>query len=541
MTVLIGNAHSDSVPGTGRVEARPHPGDRRHRAWWRVWSACVVVPVVVLAPLMTQPPWSDHRLNMYGFGSAYLDRPWRLPVDVIAAVPYFLSVGNFRPLGRIFEWSLDVVVFALVDIGIPANVGLRLVALIAAIALTMTAVLLAEYVTTRARPFADAPPVPMALLPFAVGAGFVAAGRMSSTIQFSGLYLFSSALVVVVAAWACRAVAVDSLGVRRGALAVLTGAGVAAFNEMACLAVPLATVAVLVRARIVFGMPWRTMAGDAGTRFVALLWAGFLPVILPVRAVIWSNCAAGGCYEGSDVALPGAAATVPNRLISWLPPLMWRWAADGRDDWLTGALPVLTVAVLLVPGWFLLRALPAGSPLDRRQALALAGVAASGLLLSAAMASLTVWVQQQAAQGHHGIGWRDSALATVSGSTLALAVAAALPAGRRWAGPALVALVTTAAVSTTANNAYRENSAAERFPYLHNRIAAELADFDPTADGDARRCTLRALFLSTTAAANEHRIDQIFDAAADQVADRRFCSRAPVRTFTVPLYRPAPG
>lgn len=542
VTVMIGSVPADPVPDERPVEGRPGTGDRRgrHLAWRGVWSACVVVPLVVLTPLMTQPPWSDHRLNVYGFGSAYLDRPWRLPVDVLTAVPYFLGVGNFRPLGRIVEWSLDVLVFALVDLGVPANIGLRLVGLAAAVLLTMTAALLADSVTTRGRLFAGPPSAPVVLLPFAVGAGFVAAGRMSSTIQFTGLYLFSSALVLAVAAWACRAVRAEALGVRRGVLAVLAGAGIAAFNEMACLAIPLATAAVAMRGRLVFGIPWRAAVRDPGTRFVALLWAGFLPVILPVRAIVQANCADGACYEGSDVALPGAAATVPNRLISWLPPLMWRWAADGSDGWLTGALPVVALMVLLVPAWWLLRAVPRLGLLDRRQALALAGVAAVALCLSAAVGSLNVWMQRYAVQGDHGLGWRDSALATVGGSTLVLALVAALPGARRWAGAALATLAAVAAISTTANNAYRGSSSAERFPYLHNRIAAELASFDPTADGDARRCTLRAQFLSTTAAANEHRIDQILDAAAHRVAGRRFCSTAPVRTFSVPLYRPAP-
>ena len=537
---MIGTVPSPAVPDTGgpRAEERPRIEDR-HPGWRAVWAACVLVPAVVLTPLMTQPPWSDHRLNVYGFGSAYLDRPWRLPVDVIGAVPYFLSVGNFRPLGRIYEWSLDVVVFGLVDLGVPANVGLRLVALAAAILLTMTAVLLAECVTARGRVFAGAPSVPAALLPFAIGAGFVASGRMSSTIQFSGLYLFSTALVLAVPAWACRAVRAERLGVRRGVLAVLAGAGIAAFNEMACLAVPLAAVAVAMRGRVAFGTPWRAMVSDPGSRFAALLWVGFLPVIIPVRAVIGANCADGGCYEGSDVALPGAAATVPNRLVSWLPPLMWRWAATGPEEWLTGALPVVVVVVLLLPAWRLLRAVPRLSTPDHRQAFALAGVAAAALCLAAAMASLNIWMQRHAARGHYGVGWRDSALATVGGSTLVLALLAALPKPRLFARGGLVVLVVLAAISTTANRAYRGIDATGPFPYLHNRIAEELADFDPSAAGDARRCVMRAQLLSTVAAASEHRIDQIFDAAAHQVGGRRFCSRAPVRTFSVSLYRPA--
>jgi hypothetical protein len=498
----------------------------------------VVIPLAVLAPLLTQPLLSDHRLNIYGLGSAYLNRPWRLPAEVIDTVPYFLSVGNFRPLGRIYEWSLDVVVFGLVDLfRIPANIGLRLVATAAAILLTAAAVMLAECVTTRGRPFAAAPPVPVALLPFAIGAGFVAAGPMSTTVVFSGLYFFSSALVLATAAWACRAAGAARLGFRSGLIAVLVGAGLAAFNEMACLAVPLATMAVLLRGRVVFGRPWRALPRDAGIRLTALLWAGFLPVLLPVRAVIQANCADGGCYAGSEMALPGAAAALPNRLVSWLPPMMWPWAVEGREAWLTGAMPVLALAVLLVPAWRFVRAAPRLSAVDRRQALTLAGVAVAVLFLAGAMGSLNIWMQKHAALGHYGVGWRDSALTTVAGGTLVLALVGALPGRGRLAGTAgLPVLVAMAAVSAAANQAYHESNAAGRLPYLHNRIAQEMADFDPTANGNARRCRLRAQYLSTTAAANQPRIDWILDAAAKQVAGHRFCTQAPLQT--VPRYLP---
>ena len=482
--------------------------------------------MVVLAPLTTHPFWADHRLSIYGYGGVYLDRPWRLPVDALGAVPYFLSVGNFRPLGRIYEWSLDVVVLGLVDlVGLPANIGLRLVGLAAAVLLTAAVVLLTRCVTSRG----PGPSMAVALAPFAVGAGFVAAGRMSTTILFSGLYLFTSALVLAVAAWACVHVGAPRLGARGAVLGVLAGAGIAGFNELACLAVPLATVAVLLRARLVIGVSWR----DAGFRFVGALWAGFLPVFLPVRAIIRANCAAGGCYEGSDVAVADAAATLPNRLVSGLAPLMWRWAVEDRG-WPLGVAVAAFVLLLLV-ALRIVRASASLAVLDRRQVVALAGVAASVIVLAAAMASLNVWVQEYASFGRYGVGWRDSALTAAGGGVLVVALAGC--ARRRVGMVVLPLLVVAAAVSTAANAAYHDGAAAEALPFLHNRIAQEMADFDRTAAGDARRCQLRASFLSTTSAENEARIDKILDVAAGQVAGRRFCSRAPLRPGPVPLYR----
>ncbi|MCU7726299.1 hypothetical protein ODJ79_21430 [Actinoplanes sp. KI2] len=504
-----------------------------------MWASCVLVPFVVLAPLTTQAPWADDQLNVYGYGGVYLDRPWRIPVDAFGAVPYFLGVGNFRPLGRTYEWSQNVAVFALSDLfGVPVDIGLRLVALVAAIALTGCAVLLAAYATSRTRPWNGAPAVPVALVPFAIGGGLVAAGRSSTTVLFSGLYFATSALVLAVAAWACATVGRPRLPLWRGLLAVAAGAAIAGFNEMACLAVPLAVVAVVLRGRLVFAVRWRDLPRDAGVRFVLLLSAGFVLVIVPVRVIVAHRCARGGCYDGSAVSLSGAVTALPVRLVSWLPPLMWQWAG-GRDR-PAGAISVFAGIVLLAVGWRVLRTLPGLPRLDARQTSALAGTAATVLILAAGIAALNVWMQRAAAAGQYGLGWRDSALTTAGGGMLLVAAVTALHRARRAVATGLLTVLAgVAVVSAAANAAYHRDSARERLPYLHNRIAQELADFDRTPDGDERRCALRARLLSTKAAANEQRIDLILDAAARQIAGRRFCGLAPDWPGPVPLYRAA--
>lgn len=502
---------------------RTDVADPHHRVPGRrgVWWSCVLVPLVVLAPLSAHPPTADHRLNVYFFGSRYLSRPWELPAGVFEAVPYFLRLGNFRPLGRIYEWSLDVAVFAMIDLfGIPANIGLRLLTAATAVLLTAAAVLAADSLLGRDPSGRGAPPAPVVLVPFAVGAGFVAAGPMSTTVLFGPLYQGSAALVLAVAAWTCRAAGDPRAGVRRGTLALLGGAGLACFNEMAYLAVPLATVAVLARSLLVLRLPPRAVPRDAGTRLAALLWLGFLPVFLPVRAVIHHLCAAGRCYSGSDMALPGAPAALPNRLVSWLPPLMWQQAADGHPS---GAMPVVALAVLLVPAWLAARTLPRLPAPPGRHMLALAATGATIVVLGGVVAALNDWVQAQAALGRWGFGWREGALAAAGGGLLVAALLSMAAGRRRVAGAVVVAvLALTAAGSAGANRAYRDASPVERFPYLHDRIAQELADFDPTPAGNARRCALRADFV-VSSPGDGPRIERILDLSARQLAGRRFC------------------
>jgi hypothetical protein len=504
-------------PG-GVRPAAPAPTTRpvRRGPWRAVARRAVLVPLIVLMPLVTLTPGADHRFNVYANGGRYLANPLLLLRGVIESVPTYLQLGNFRPLGRLVEWSLDVTAFAITGLfGLPVNVTLRLVSFAAAVLLTLAAVVFAESVTARGRLFAAAPTVPVALLPFAVGAGLVAAGRTSTTVLFGGLYFSTAALVLAVAAAACRA--------RRPGLAVvLAGAALAAFNEMAYLAVPLATAAVLIRGRVVLAEDWRTTLRGPGVRFAALLWAGFLPVFVPIRAIIYQKCAAGGCYAGSDIALSGAAGALPNRLISWLPPLMWQ-RATGGDFHPISAISLLTLVAL---GVLAIRGPRPARP-DRRQALGLAGVAAVLLLLAGTLAALNADVQTMAAQGRWGQGWRESGLTAVAGGLLVLVTV------RRFVGPALAVLVVAAMFGAAANKDFRDRSDGGKYPYLHDRIAQEVADFDATPAGNARRCALRDAFRQTSLANHQgvatpelERFDVSLDRATRHLAGRPFCREA---------------
>ena len=509
-----------TVETAARVPRQPHtlrpavPVIAAGRPWRRIVTRAVVVPLVVLLPLVTLTPTADHRFNVYSNGGRFAANPLQLPLSEVESVPTYLALGTFRPLGRLVEWSLDVAAFAGTGLlGVPATIGLQVVSFAAAVLMTLAAVLLAQSVTSRGRLFAAPPSSLVALVPFAVGAGLVAAGNTSTAVLFGGLYFTSAALVLAIAAWACRAR-------RSGPLVILAGAVLAAFNEIAYLAVPLATAAVLIRARIVLGQDWRATLRGPGMRFAALLWAGFLPVFVPVRTLIYQRCANGGCYTGSDIALGGAPAAFPQRLVAWLPPLQWQRA--GLHSW--GIFAVLALIVLIV----LAVRTPRGIPADRRQALGLAAVALVILVLGAALSSLNADVQAMAARGLRGQGWRESGLTAVAGAMLLVA------AGRRFPTPSLAVLVVAGMFSAAANKDFRDASAGDRYPYLHDRIAQEVAGFDPTPEGDARRCALRDAFIRSSIANHNgvyawelRRIDRSLDRATKQLSGRRFCGEAP--------------
>jgi hypothetical protein len=507
--------------------------------WWRALLRAVLVPLPVLAPLIALAPSRDHRFNVYWHGGLFRDHPLRIVPHTVDSLPGYLKMGNFRLFGRMLEKLLDLIAYGLGDVlGLPVNVAFRLVSFVAAVLLCVTAVLFAESLVAPGRLLSRPPSTLAAAVPFAVAAGFVAAGGGSPVVLFGALYFCSAALVLGVVALLCRI----GLGTRLRPWWIvpllIAGAALAAFNEIAYFALPLATVALAARGRLVLGAPWRRVLTAAPARALALMWLGFAPVFGAVRMVILNYCSAGRCYKGSDIRFgPETPAALPVRLFAWLPPLTWRSAAHG-SGWLSGVVPVVALVVLGALAWHAVRDLPRLSEVPRRSAVAVVLAAGGLVVFGAVIGSLNADVQQMVAAGRWGQGWRDFAVTTTAGGVLVAAAAHAVrgrqgaPAshavrGRRWVPVALIALLAvTATVSATANKRYRDRTMAAPSAILADRLSQEMTDFDHTPAGDARRCALRAEFRSmyATFPYSLSRFDVSFDAAARQRAGVPFCT-----------------
>jgi hypothetical protein len=258
---------------------------------------------------------------------------------------------------------------------------------------------------------------------------------------------------------------------------------------------------------------------------LGLLWLGFLPVFGAVRAVIYRNCADGGCYVRSDINLSTEVLQAePVRLVAWLPPLMWRFAVDGRP-WLVGMVPLAALLLLGWLGWRAMRDLPALSTVERRPAVRLAGAAAALLLLGATLGSLNADVQGLVAAGRIGQGWRDTAITAGAGALMLTALAHAGWTRRRMLAGLIAVLALTAVASTAANQRYATTMAGREPAVLANRIALEMANFDTGPAGNAHRCQLRAEFraLYPTMEFSLSRFDTSLDKASRQLAGVPFC------------------
>ncbi|HEY0002377.1 MAG TPA: hypothetical protein VGB74_18140, partial [Actinoplanes sp.] len=389
-------------------------------------------------------------------------------------------LGSFRPLGRIVEWTLDVAAYLLVEfLRLPTGIALRLIALLAAVVLTGAAVVFAEAVTARGPMFAAPPARPVALVPFAVAACLPA----SATALAGGYHFLIAALVLGVAARVCR----DRL---RAAPALAVGAALAILDERAALALPLATVAVLVRNRLDRAAMMRL------ARSVGPLWLGFLPVLVAARLLIRASCA-GIC--------PGllAPGQLPGRLVTWLPPLQWGTAT--REA--AGPSPIVVALAVVAFGllsWRAIGELDRLPGVDRRPAVGLAATGATLLVLGAA--------------------WGSSASASLAagGALLVVGVLAG------WSGlvvqrVSMAGLALLCAGSAAANQAYTGRANGTPAALIDNAIAAEVAQFDYSDAGDARRCGLRDRFATLMPA---ERLDLSLDMATVQLYGEPFCRRS---------------
>jgi hypothetical protein len=215
-------------------------------------------------------------------------------------------------------------------------------------------------------------------------------------------------------------------------------------------------------------------------------------------------------------------------MVAWLPPLAWQSATQGTHrPWLLGAVTVLALLVVGALAWRAVRDLPRLTPIGRREAYGLSAATGALLALAATLGSLNADVQNLVTQHRWGQGWRDTAVTAVAGGIVLSAMLLAWSGPRRRAG-LVVLLALAATVSTAANKSYRDQLAVREPALLANRIAGEMADFDRTPAGDARRCALRAEFRIRYAdsAFSLRRFDESLDVAAEQQAGMPFCAAA---------------
>lgn len=482
-----------------------HEHPRRTASWTTPLVLAIVVPATVLAPLLGSPLKADDRFNILRFGAQYSSDRLGLLRDAWGSIDFYLNLGNFRPLGRVLEHSLDTMAFTIAEtLGLPVFVATRVTHLLSAVVLSLVLVLFVETMTRRVPLRAAGPSAAAVLVPFVFAVGLVASARSSTIVVFLDLYALSAAVLLLLAAAAARTAAFGAAGTgpRAGAallVAAVVGASAAAFNEFGYLAAGLAPLAFLTRGRATLALGWRALLATRGVRELGAGLAGFAAVFVPIRLEVVRRCAEFTCYGNSELALgPDLPGALVHRLLTALPGTGWRVAVPDGEPWIVpdriGTLLLLAVlTACAVAGG---RALRAARPIEPPAIVGLGVVGLATVGAGALLASASAAVQRSVGGWPIGTGWREAPLAAAGMALLVtgLLVVLAHAATRRGHGARtswIVAIPAAAAALTLlANLAFVDADLEREDSALHARLDLSVSHADLTDAGDAARCAL---------------------------------------------------
>lgn len=465
------------------------------------WRACVA-PLLTTAPLIGISLRSDERGTVYRDALDFREDPLSPATLVFSEISTFLALGNFRPIGRFIERAGHVLVFEASNaLGVSPHIvnGLARIIMVALLALTVAA-MVNRLTTSKPTGRTDW------LVGIALAISLVAAGFANGLVVFSILFIGSA----VATLWMCMLVVreqdLHAGPTRRRELASAFALGaIAASTYDMTYAVPPLALAFLGAHAFARRLQLADLKAIAAPRRIAALWAGFLAVFLPVRAVIAENCAEQACYAPSAIRLHvDVVPAFVSRLASAGPPSGWAYTEVfiRRDDIDFGPLALLTNPMLLTLGVGIVavvlvatrRSESAAPSIGQREAIAIAGF---GVAVAAAGSLLVSFSSQIQTDGPApGGGWRESML-TQPG--IAMVIGAALfvlvdHARIRNLAPVALSLMLFATLLTNARTTVLDRH--QPTSVASNEIGAAVIDFDPVEQPTSQRCSLADRFAA---------------------------------------------
>ena len=501
----------------------------------RRWRAATLPVLIVTAPLIGMSFQGDERPRIYSVISRYGSNPFKIVRGTYREIDFFLSRGNFRPVGRLFETIEHSFVFeageatGLAPHVVHGVVRMLMVMLLALVATSVVAAL------ARSAQASVRSPVNV-LYPLALGTVLVASGSHGpdaarrwynhiTLVHFPHTLIGSVTLILVIALVVARAQDMQSreLKGRELVMMAMLGGIAAVFYDLVYLAPALAAVFILARA-IAAGLPVSKVLATAAARRWAALTVGFLVVFVPVRVEIARRCGQASCYNGTDVGLSlDALGHIPRRLAAGTPLAGWSHNAElaqhfgielGVRDLSTNALTAVLLAAVAaiavaavrsacktegidgptpVPGQT--SSSEAAPPRLHRLALALALFGTATATLAALIASLSTQVQQN--EPRMIDAWRETLLTQVAWSFLiaaGVAVASSAAHRRKYQKAVVVAaavlLASSLAATLLANWRMAQTDRVIPLSAITSQISAATINLDTTEEGNLRRCSL---------------------------------------------------
>ena len=366
------------------------------------------------------------------------------PVEAIRGVlrgiePYLFDHGNFRPIGRLWEWLVFAFVYdASESSAVPPHLVLGAIRLVMVVCVAVAAGAMVRALMRSANTSTKSL---TSLYPLMLAASLVTTRGGGGLGAFPHMFAGSVALMLSIALAICRDRDLRRRPLRRHEYVLMAASGVvaASFYDLMYLT-PVLAAAFLAGRAIAAHSSLRDMLGTASARRWLVHAVAFMSVAIPTRIVIAVNCADGGCYEGSALSLSGTAigATL-GRFWSGLAPFGWAEASERaqradadlglHDLWSNSyvALTVVTIAALVVLSSrtdTVLVESAFGDSRHRRLAAALLLIGVTTAAGAALIAGLSEAIQSR--QPAIGVGWRETLLVQVGWSFVFTSCLAAL-------------------------------------------------------------------------------------------------------------------
>ena len=544
-------------------------GQRRSRipGWVHVSAASVLVtsPFLGTAFQGDQKPW------MYIVMNETAGNPWAVVSRSVRHIDFFLSAGNFRPLGRMLI-DLEHVFYLTTGIttGVPPHIihGFVRLAMVAILAVTANrfvvslerSAMLGISNTSGDTPV-EAPSFATALFPMVFAMTLVVIGLHPFVyFPFWSISVVSISLAVPLIVASDNAISRkwswhNGHALRSGAfglgIVVVLGAALAMTYDLLYL-VPTLCLVLIVTRGVLARIGWRDLiCSVASARFVALI-VGFIVVFVPTRLVIASRCTIERCSPTSDVDFAGLSpGIVLNRMLTGLPAAGWYRAKGGTiaaDLSLTGiidqsfrGLTPLAVVLLLMIAFVVykrtVRNIGDDKAVQMRLGTALIPVGLAFISLPALMVSLAPKIQNTSLSYSIGAPWRDTLMVQVGWSLVILGVLLII-ISRGWSSlgsrfnciaiAVYFCLIYTILVTYHANQTYSQRLHSRSTDIVHNFISTAFVNFDTSEHSTKARCEILELFETP----NHLSIVPYLNELADSLYGHTFCSQHKLANFT---------
>ena len=511
-----------------------------HRSHSRSIFYTVAPAILVVSPLVGLAFQSDQRVYIY-FYAAWLDaNPIRIIQKVTTELDFYLTSGNFRPIGRSLIYLEESARFDIATAtGIPPHIvqgGIRVI-MIALLALVATRLVSALYISAQHGLALEVEGKPDALhttishpvvepFPIILASTLIVAGTHHPIALFP-FFLIGNAIVLL---WIPILVASDrailARGITKGEIVLNTLLGlIAAMTYELLYLLPLVClIVVYIRAKLAGLNSLQMLHSSAFSRLVTLS-IGFLLIFLPSRVLIATRCSLNDCYEGSEIVPSGLSVLQWfGRTTSGLPlfyPLINRNAPEVthkdldifvENIWLTFSIIVLVLFTLRAVGSISSMKLDSTNVNFRCLSLANMVIGLSFMLLPSLMISLSENAQHWHVSGWGMNQWRDSLLVQVGTafflySILLLVFSVYIPHRPRrlsdeeyalsrrlietirFAAVVLVVFLLVAS-ALASNSLYAANQRASQYGNYQNLISTATVEFDDSELGRKVRCQL---------------------------------------------------